>query len=282
MQNINKKTWLITGCSTGLGNALARLLIDQGENVVATARNPESISSLVAGHNNARAMKLDVINNEEIASVVKATEQEFGKIDYLVNNAGYGFVSAVEEASENEYRDLFEANFFGLVAMTKAVLPGMRKRKSGHIINVSSVGGMRGNAGSAYYAASKFAVTGFTESLAREAAHLGIKATVIAPAGLRTDWAGRSLKVAQNPIADYKDTVHIRISSYAKTTGSQPGDPVRGAQAIIAAVNADNPPLHLILSSNGLKMARDNWNELIAEADEWESLATSVDYPNGK
>lgn len=279
MRNSTPKTWLITGCSTGLGNALVRLLIDQGENVIATARNPESIASLVAGNKNARAVKLDVTQSDQIASAVGAAEQEFGHIDYLVNNAGYGFISAIEEASEKEYRDLFEANFFGLVAMTKAVLPGMRKRKTGHIINVSSVGGMRGNAGSGYYAASKFAVIGFTEALAKEAAHLGIKATVIAPAGLRTDWAGRSLQYAANPISDYKDTVHARISSYAKTTGTQPGDPIRGAQAIIAIANSDAPPLHLILSSNGVKMARENWSELISETDKWEALSASVDYP---
>ena len=184
--------WLITGCSTGLGRALAEVLIAKGARVFATARKPEELSDLVAGHDNARALKLDVTVAADIKAAVAEVEQA-GGVDVLVNNAGYGYLTAIEEGDEEGYRAQFETNVFGLIAMTKAVLPAMRTRGSGHIINIASVGGLTGNPGSGYYAATKFGVVGFSESLSKEVGPLGIKVTVVEPGPFRTDWAADKL-----------------------------------------------------------------------------------------
>nr|WP_320012774.1 oxidoreductase [uncultured Desulfobulbus sp.] len=273
------RSWLITGCSTGLGRALAELLIIRGERVVATARNPETVQDIVAGHENARALKLDVTSSEDIRSAVEETEQQFGGLDVLVNNAGYGYISSIEEAEEDEYRSLFETNLFGLIALTRAVLPGMRARGCGHIVNISSVGGMIGNPGSGYYAATKFAVVGFSESLSKEAGPLGIKVTVVEPGPFRTDWQGRSLKTAPQRIDAYAKTVHARVHQLSATSGQQAGDPVRAAQAIVTAVDAPQPPLHLVLGAPGLQMARQQLGALQQEFDAWEAVTLSADFP---
>src|SRR4051812_25957306 len=189
------RTWLITGCSTGFGRALAELLIARGERVFATARRVEQLAELVDGHANAHALTLDVTSSADIAAAVAAVEAA-GGIDVLVNNAGYGYLTAFEEGDEAGYRAQFETNLFGLIAMTKAVLPGMRARGSGHIVNIASVGGLVGNPGSAYYAATKFGVVGLSEALSKEVGPLGIKVTVVEPGPFRTDWAGRSLQSA--------------------------------------------------------------------------------------
>lgn len=272
------RNWLITGCSTGLGRALAEVLIAQGEHVFATARKPGDIADLVKGHDNAKALKLNVTDAADISAVIAEVERQ-GGIDILVNNAGYGYISAVEEASENSYRDLFETNVFGLIAMTRAALPQMRKRASGHIINISSVGGMMGNPGSGYYAATKFAVVGFSEALSKEMGPLGVKVTVVEPGPFRTDWAGRSLKSVENPIPAYEETVHARITQLNKSSGHQPGDPVRAAKAIVTLVENAHPPVHLILGAPGLEMARQQLALLNHEFDIWEAVTRSADYP---
>ncbi|MFH0022935.1 oxidoreductase [Pseudomonas fluorescens] len=272
------RKWLITGCSTGLGRALAQVLITKGDRVFATARNPEQLEDLVAGHDNATALKLDVTSEADIAAVTQEINRQ-GGIDVLVNNAGYGYISAIEEADTQDYRDLFETNVFGLIAMTRAVLPGMRERGSGHVVNISSVGGMVGNPGSGYYAATKFAVVGFSESLARETKDLGIKVTVVAPGPFRTDWAGRSLKSAKQPIAAYATSVHARLKSINGYSGQQPGDPIRGAEAIISAVSSHEPPLRLVLGAPGLKMAREQLAAIGQEFDAWEAVSLSADFP---
>lgn len=274
-----KRNWLITGCSTGLGYALAEHLIASGERVFATARDPSSLAALVKGKPDAHVLKLDVTQAEDIAAAV-ATVESHGGVDVLVNNAGYGYIAAIEEADEADYRALYETNVFGLIAMTRAVLPGMRSRKQGHIVNIASVGGMIGNPGSGYYAGTKFAVVGFTESLSKETAPLGLKATVVEPGPFRTDWAGRSLKSAKNPIPDYKKTVHDRVESMNKHNGQQPGDPLRAAKAIVAAVDSAEPPLHLVLGKPGLEMARGQLAELKREFDLWEKVSLSADYPD--
>ena len=199
--------WFITGCSTGFGRELARALIARGRRTVVTARNPESVRDLVEGHlDRAIALKLDVTKPDEIAHAVKQAEERFGRIDVLVNNAGIGYFGAIEESDEAEVRRMFEINFWGLAHMTTAVLPGMRARRAGHIVNIASIGGLRAFPAVGYYNATKFAVVGFSEALALETEHLGIKVTVVEPSGFRTDWAGRSANEAPTVIADYADT----------------------------------------------------------------------------
>jgi len=275
------RTWLITGCSTGIGRALAERLIAKGERVFATARNPEQLRDLVAGHDNAHALKLDVDVAADIKAAVAAVERA-GRLDVLVNNAGYGYLTAIEEADEQGYRAQFETNMFGLIAMTKAVLPAMRERGSGHIINVASVGGFIGNPGSGFYAATKFGVVGFSESLSKEVGPLGVKVTVIEPGPFRTDWAGRSLQTSAHPIAAYEQTVHARLKQLVAVNGRQVGDPKRAAEAIITVVDSAEPPLNLVLGAPGLKLAREKLKALAAEFDKWEALTLSADYPDQK
>jgi NAD(P)-dependent dehydrogenase (short-subunit alcohol dehydrogenase family) len=274
------RTWLITGCSTGLGRRLAETLISRGERVVATATNKSSLNDLVAGHPNAHAMTLDVTSPDDIRAAVSRINADFGGVDILVNNAGYGYIASVEEAEEAAYRALFETNLFGLIALTRSVLPGMREKRSGHIVNVSSVGGMVGNPGSGYYAGTKFAVVGFSEALSKEVAPLGIKVTVVAPGPFRTDWAGRSLQTSAKRIDAYADTVHKRIDQLGLASGTQDGDPARAGEAIIAAVNSNNPPLHLVLGGPGLKIARKQLVDLAAEFDACEAVTVSADFPH--
>lgn len=275
------RTWLITGCSTGFGRALAQILIGRGERVFATARDPRSLDDLVAGHDNARALQLDVTARADIEAATAEIERA-GGVDVLVNNAGYGYLAAIEEGDEAGYRAQFEANVFGLIALTKAVLPGMRERGSGHIVNIASVGGLVGNPGSGYYAATKFAVVGLSEALSKEVCALGIKVTVVEPGPFRTDWAGRSLQSSARPIEAYAGTVHARLRQVGESSGRQPGDPVRAAEAIIAAVDSPEPPLNLVLGAPGLKAVREKVAALSAELDRWEALTLSADFPDGE
>jgi len=271
MLNVTR-TWLITGCSTGLGRALAEILIARGERVFETARKPEQIADLVDGHANATALKLDVTDSADIAAA--------GDIEILVNKAGYGYMTAFEEGEEAGYRAQFETNLFGLIELTKAVLPRMRERRSGHIINIASVGGLIGNPGSSYYAATKFAVVGLSEALSQEVGPLGIKVTVVEPGQFRTDWGGRSLQSSARRIDAYKATVHDRLDYIAENSGKQPGDPVRAAEAMIAAVDSDAPPLNLILGAFGVKAVRDKLARLSSEIDKWEPVSLGADYPD--
>jgi NAD(P)-dependent dehydrogenase (short-subunit alcohol dehydrogenase family) len=275
------RSWLITGCSTGLGRALAELLIARGERVFATARNPKQLEDLVAGHDNAHALKLDVTSAGDVRAVTAAVEAA-GGVDVLVNNAGYGYLTAFEEGDEAGYRAQFETNMFGLIAMTKAVLTAMRERGQGHIVNIASVGGLVGNPGSSYYAATKFGVVGLSEALSKEVGALGIKVTVVEPGPFRTDWAGRSLQSASQRIDAYAKTVHERLDQVAQYSGHQPGDPIRAAEAIIKAVDSDAPPLNLVLGAPGLAMAREKLTRLAAELDKWEEVTLSADYPDAR
>ena len=222
----DKPVWLVTGCSTGFGRELSKVLIARGYRVVATARDPKKIADLVDDHGStALASKLDVGNQADIDATVEAAKQKFGRIDVLVNNAGYGYLAAVEEGEDADIRAMFETNFFGLAAMTRAVLPVMRAQKSGAIVNISSMGGFIGFPGSGYYAATKFAVEGLSESLAKEVAPFGIKVLIVEPGPFRTDWAGRSLKVPTRPIDAYEETAIARRRQTQGYSGNQPGDP---------------------------------------------------------
>jgi len=274
------KVWFITGCSTGFGRALATELLQQGYNVVVTARKTQDVEDIVAAHpENAFAIQLDVTKKAEIASAVEKALEHFGKIDVLVNNAGIGYFGAVEESEEEEVRRMFEINFFGLGNMINSVLPTMRKQKSGHIVNVASVGGLVSFPGIGYYNATKYAVDGLSESLSKEVAHLGIKVTVICPSGFRTDWAGRSANNSKIVIEDYAPSAHQNKDTIRGYSGNQPGDPVRAAKAIIKAVEAENPPLRLLLGVAALKNARIKLDLLKANYDTWAETTEGADFP---
>ncbi len=272
--------WLITGCSTGFGRELAAAVLARGWRTVVTARDPASIADLVEGREtHALAARLDVTSASDIETVVARTLDAYGQIDFLVNNAGYGYLAAVEEGEDAEMRAMFEVNFFGAVNMIKAVLPSMRARRSGHIVNVTSVGGSVGNPSSGYYAATKFALEGLSESLARETAELGIRVTAVEPGPFRTDWAGRSLKQTGTPIDDYASIAGKRRTQVVERSGRQPGSPERAAEAIIAAVTDREPPEHLVLGSAGLAMVRSKLARVAADLDAWESTTVWTDDP---
>jgi len=277
----NDKVWFITGCSTGFGRELAKMVLDRGYPAVVTARDPAKAEDIVKGRENrALVLELDVTNPVEVEAATKSAEKRFGRIDVLVNNAGIGYFAAVEESDEQEVRRMFEINFFGLSRMTRAVLPIMRRHRSGHIVNISSIGGLKSFPALAYYHATKFAVEGFSESLAIEVAPLGIKVTLVEPSGFRTDWAGRSASERKSTIADYADTAGRNVENLRDSSGKQPGDPVRAAAAIIAAVESPDPPLHLLLGKAALKGARGKLETLKHDFDAWEETTLGADFPD--
>ena len=277
-----KPVWLITGCSTGFGRELASILLGRGYRVVATARDPSKIADLVHGHDaSALALKLDVDRQDDVAAAVAATTAKFGRLDVLVNNAGYGYLAAVEEGEDADIRAMFETNFFGLAAMTRAVLPIMRAQRSGAIVNVSSMGGFIGNPGSSYYAATKFAVEGLSEGLSKEVAPFGIKVLIVEPGPFRTDWGGRSLKTPKRPIEAYAETAIARRKQIQSYSGAQPGDPVRGAEAIIATVERSDPPLRLPLGNIAYDVMGAEIEALRKEHASVEAVARGADYPKG-
>jgi NAD(P)-dependent dehydrogenase (short-subunit alcohol dehydrogenase family) len=233
-------TWLITGCSTGLGRALASNALDRGLDVVVTARDAGAVQDLADAHpDHALALALDVTDRGQITAAVAEAEARFGGIDVLVNNAGYGYRSAIEEGDPAEVQQLFDTHVFGPVALIQAVLPGMRARRSGTIVTMSSMAARLSPAGSGFYAGAKAALEAATTSLRREAAPIGITAMTVEPGAFRTDFAGRSLTQSPEAIGDYADTAGVRRKDHDTAHGTQPGDPARGAAAIIDAVNAD-------------------------------------------
>jgi NAD(P)-dependent dehydrogenase (short-subunit alcohol dehydrogenase family) len=283
MANDDSRVWFITGCSTGFGRELARLALYRGERVVVTARDPDKVRDLIEGHGDETlAVALDVTDPQQVREAVTQAEERFGRIDVLVNNAGYGYFSAIEEGEDAEVRAMFETNFFGLTEMVKAVLPGMRARRSGHIVNISSVGGLVGFPGTGYYAATKFAVEGMSESLSKEVGPLGIRVTVVEPGPFRTDWAGRSLKKSSVTIADYAETSEARYRQTSGYSGKQPGDPARAAEAIVSVVESEHPPLHLILGKPGLEFVRNKLNALEKDIIDWEDTTLGADFPEAR
>ncbi|MDX5935853.1 oxidoreductase [Acidithiobacillus thiooxidans] len=280
MNEEKKPVWFVTGCSTGFGREIVRHVLDQGYRVVATSRNLRDIENLGNGAaNRICRLKLDVTHPDEITSAVEAAEEHFGHIDVLVNNAGVGYFGAIEESDQNDVRRMFEVNFWGLANMTRAVLPGMRRRRAGHIVNMSSIGGVRGGPAVGYYNATKFAVEGFSEALAAEVTALGLKVTLVEPSGFRTDWAGRSAREADTWIDDYASTAGARRLQLRSGSGSQPGDPARAASAILAAVEAPNPPLHLLLGNFALEVGRHRVDALAREFETWAAVSKVVDFP---
>ena len=272
--------WFVTGCSTGFGREFVRAALAHGFRVVATARDPKKLDALIAGHQDkAIALALDVTNAKQIRHAVSEAERAFGRIDVLVNNAGYGYLAAVEEGEEKDIRAMFETNFFGLAAIIRAVLPGMRARRRGHIVNIASVGGIVGFAGSGYYAATKFAVEGLSDSLAKEVEPLGIRVLVVEPGPFRTDWAGRSLKQSSNIIADYEKSAGARNREIAGYSGRQAGDPARAAEAVIEAVQSPAPPRHLVLGRVGFDNVEGHLRSMLQEVDLWKPTSLGADYP---
>jgi len=262
----NSDVWFITGCSTGFGRELAKLVLDRGYRAVITARDPGKIRDLTAGHEGrALALKLDVTDKAEMAEAVKQAEAKFGSIDVLVNNAGYGYVGALEESDEVD-----------------VVLPGMRRRRRGNIVNISSIGGLVGFPGVGYYNATKFAVEGLSEALSKEVAPLGIRVLVVEPGPFRTDWAGRSLKRSSRQIPEYAETAGAFRQRIEGGSGKQDGDPVRAGEAIIKALESDKMPLRLVLGAIALERARIKIAELRSELDAWEETTLSADYPESQ
>jgi len=280
MSQDKSPVWFITGCSTGFGRELAKLTIARGWPTVVTARDKARVADLATAHEaNTLALDLDVTDPAQVKAAVLAAEQRFGRIDVLVNNAGYGYQSTVEEAEEQEIRDQFEANVFGLFAITCAVLPGMRQRRHGHIINITSVAGFIGFPGSGFYAASKHAVEGFSDALYAEGRPLGIKVTCVAPGPFRTDWAGRSLRQTKSTIPDYAETAAARMRQTAEYSGKQAGDPVRAGEAMIRITQVENPPRHLVLGELGYNNVTNKLRERLAQIEEWRETSLGADFP---
>ena len=273
--------WFITGCSTGFGHELAKLVLARGWRAVVTARDASRVAGLVQGaEERGLALSLDVVDAAQVKDAVKQAEDRFGRIDVLVNNAGYGYQSSIEEGEDDEIRAQFDANVFGLFALTRAVLPGMRERRQGHILNITSVAGFVGFPGSGYYAASKHAVEGFSDALAAEGAPLGIKVTCVEPGPFRTDWAGRSLKQTPNRIEAYAETAGKRLKSTADVSGKQAGDPVRAGEAMIHVTEIDNPPRHLVLGKWGHDAVTKTLQDTIAEVEAWRDAGLAADFPD--
>jgi len=274
------KVWFITGCSTGFGRELAKEVLALGNQVAVAARNTADVQDIVAAYpDTAIAVKLDVTKADEIKAATALVKAKFGRIDVLVNNAGIGYFGAIEESEEAEVRRMFEINVFGLANVTNSVLPIMRAQRSGHILNVASIGGLVGFPGVGFYNATKFAVDGYSETLSKEVAPLGIKVTIIAPSGFRTDWAGRSANNSPIVIPDYKETAEANKNAIRGYSGKQPGDPVRAAKAIVKAVESEHPPLRLLLGVAALKGARNKLEQLKKDFDAWEETTKGADFP---
>ena len=273
--------WFITGCSTGFGRALATRVLERGWRAVVTARNRDSVADLVEGREDrALAVALDVTDLAQIADAGAAAREKFGRIDVLVNNAGYGYQSSVEEGDEAEIRAQFDANVFGLFAVTRAVLPIMREQRSGHIINITSLAGLAGYPASGYYAASKHAVEGWSDTLRAEAAPLGIHVTCVEPGPFRTDWAGRSLRQTPNRIADYAETAGKRMDDTRGVSGTQAGDPERAAAAMIALSEQADPPRHLVLGRFAHDAVVARLKERLAEIERYRDISLATDFPD--
>ncbi|MFC7556333.1 oxidoreductase [Pseudoroseomonas wenyumeiae] len=275
----NTKTFLITGISSGLGRAFASGALAAGHRVIGTVRTAEAGAAFTAqAPGRAHAVMLDVTDFAAVPDAVAEAERAAGPVDVLVNNAGYGHEGILEESSLDDMRRQFDANVFGAVAMIQAVLPGMRERRSGHIVNVTSMAGFITMPGVAFYCGSKFALEGISEALGKEVKHLGIHVTALAPGQFRTDWAGRSMDRAPRSIADYDAVMDpIRAARQAKS-GNQPGDPTKAAQALLTLVASDDPPTRLYLGADALSLVEAKLDTMRAEIAAWETVSRSTDF----
>jgi NAD(P)-dependent dehydrogenase (short-subunit alcohol dehydrogenase family) len=274
------RIWLITGVSSGFGQALANAVLGRGEAVIGTLRRQEQVAEFEAlAPGRAFAWQLDLTDREHVASVIKQAIERAGGVDVIVNNAGYGLVGAVEEASDREVRQQMETNFFGALAVTQAALPYLRQQRRGHIVNVSSLAGVVGMSGMAIYSASKFALEGFSEGLAAEVKHLGIKVTIVEPGGFRTSWASSNALVrAACVIDEYRQSAGAVRANLGKYDGHQGGDPAKGAAAIVAAVDAACPPLRLALGPDAVQRIRNKLNLMLTELEAWEAVSNDTQF----
>lgn len=273
----NTRVWFITGSSTGFGRSLTEAVLKHGDRVVATARKPEQLGDLVDQYpETAKAIRLDVTNPNEVRDAINSALDTFGRIDVVVNNAGYGALGAIEEVSEDAIRHQFETNVFGALDVMRAVLPVMRKQRSGHILNISSVGGFVAFGGTGIYCGTKFALEGLSEALAKEVESLGIKVTIVEPGAFRTDFNGRSLAVPDQQIDDYASTSGEFLNWIRDMDGKQPGDPNKAASAMIQAVESDNPPLRLPLGADAVSTISEKLESVKAELDAWKQVASDT------
>jgi NAD(P)-dependent dehydrogenase (short-subunit alcohol dehydrogenase family) len=272
-------TWLITGCSTGLGRAFAEEALARGHDVVVTARDASAVQDVVDAHpDHALAVALDVTDADQVTAAVAAASDRFGGVDVLVNNAGYGYRSAVEEGDDADVARLFDTHFHGSVRTIKAVLPGMRARRSGTIVNLSSIGARRTGPGSGYYGAVKAAIEQMTMALRTELAPLGITATVVEPGSFRTDFSGRSLTQSATPIADYAETAGKRRIEADTSDGTQPGDPAAGARLLVDAVESGASPYLLLLGSDAVEIVTGALDDLRGDIDSWAERSRATDF----
>lgn len=273
----DKKIWLITGVSRGLGKALAQAVLIKGDIVIGTTR--DGIADLNGDANTLKLFKLELTERGEIRQTVEAAYQLHGRLDVIVNNAGYGLLGAIEESTDDEIKRVFDVNFFGAVYVIKAVLPYLRQQGSGHIVNISSIAGLAPMAGSGFYAAAKCAIEGVSQSLAQEVEPLGIKVTLVEPGAFRTDFlSDHSISNSRANIADYLPTSGKAIKHLTDINGKQLGNPDLGAQAIIKAVESENPPLHLVLGSDALERTRTKIQSMTKNLNAWEAVSKSTDF----
>ncbi|MDB5144926.1 MAG: short-chain dehydrogenase/reductase [Mucilaginibacter sp.] len=272
------KVWFITGSSRGLGRSLTEAVLAKGDKVAATARRPEQLDDLVAEYpDQIYPIQLDVTDNGQIQSAVEQTVKHFGRIDVLVNNAGFGITGAAEAYTDEQVRSQLETNLYAPVAITRAVLPYMRKQRSGNILQISSVGGRVGSAGITIYQAAKFGLGGFSEGLSKEVAPLGIKVTCVEPGGFRTDWAGDSMTYAKS-IEGYEDSVDVRANFFKSREFKPVGDPDKAAKVMIDLVDSPEPPVHLILGSEAIGIVKHSEAAKNAELEKWLPVSISTDH----
>lgn len=276
----NQKVWLVTGASKGLGLTLVKKLLNSGKSVTATSRSLTDLQKAVGDHPNFLPLSVNLVDENSVETAVRETISRFGRIDVVVNNAGYGMLGALEELSDQEARSNFDINVFGALNMIRKVLPQLRKQQSGHIFNISSIGGFTGNfPGFGIYCATKFAVSGFTESLAAEVKSFGIKATVVEPGYFRTDFlSSGSLAVPNSVIEDYREVRESQDAHQNQINNQQPGDPEKGVDVIIAAAAAENPPLHLFLGADAYQLAEDKITAIKQDLADWKALATNTHF----
>ena len=271
------KIWFITGVSRGFGKALAEAVLDAGDAVVGTSRDGTSTIRNAGG--DLHLLPLEVTDARAIGPTIERAIALHGRLDVVVNNAGYGLLGSIEEATEEQVMHLFDVNFHGPRRVIQAVLPQLRRQKSGHIVNITSIAGLAPGAGSGFYAAAKFAVEGMSQSLAQEVAPLGIKVTVVEPGAFRTDFlSARSIRSTQARIEDYAATVGTMVARLEEMAGKQIGDPARGAAAIIQAVRAAEPPLNLVLGSDAVKRTQDRMAKFGADLECWTPVSLGTDY----
>ena len=276
----NKKVWFVTGASKGLGLTLVKKLLSNGNRVAATSRNISDLEKAVGNGENFLPLSVNLIDENSVEAAVSQTISKFGQLDVVVNNAGYGMIGALEELSDRESRENFDVNVFGSLNVIRKTLPQMRKQQSGHIFNISSIGGFSGNfPGFGIYCATKFAVTGFTESLAAEVKSLGIKATVVEPGYFRTEFlSSGSLAVPSNPIDAYREVRDTQIAHQQDINNQQPGDPAKGCDVIIAAAESENAPLHLFLGPDAYAVAGAKIADVQKDMEDWKALATATNF----